>query len=244
MDGAEPIKWAMKNEKEHNFEPEAPKTKDDKEQSLPMDTATAEGCKLKLELDQHHKNIQRHNINKTKAHGFIIGQRTQAMKNELEAREDWSTNEDNTMGTLKAIKEISCNHQSTEHHIGTLSEVIKDCFSIGQEENEPSIAFAKQHKTTQDLMEDRFGKIHMEEAIKTTAECQNLCGKGGDLLDTCANEAKELTEGACKRLQGCNCLCASNLDKAKQLCKSLNNDCAMGIDKCPEDLDHAIAMLN
>ena len=117
---------------------------------LSVDTTTPDGHDLKSKIDQHHKNQQQHKDNKTAACGHIIGQCTQAMKNELEAREDWASIEDNMVETLKAIKEIGCNHQSTKCCIGTLSKVIKDHFTIRQEDNEPSVTFAKCHKTTQD----------------------------------------------------------------------------------------------
>ena len=58
------------------------------------------------------------------------------------------------------------------------------------------------------------------------------------------NDAKALCEKAHLRLQGCNCLHASSLDKAKQLCKEPSHQCAMGINKHLNDLDHTIDMLN
>lgn len=144
------------------------------------------------------------------------------MKNELEAREDWKTIEDNLIGTLKVIKEISCNHQTSKFYIRTLSKVIRDYFTIKQEENESSVLFAKQFKTCQDLMEDQFGKIDMEEAMKTMPEYIRLCDKKGDLLAANEQEATELVSNAYKRLKGYNYICASTLDKAKQLCKELS----------------------
>ena len=84
----------------------------------------------------------------------------------------------------------------------------------------------------------------MEEAMKTTPTCLKLCDKDGDLVAGNENDAKDLCERACLHLQGHNCLHASSLDKAKQLCKEPSNQCAMGIDKCPNNLDHAIDMLN
>ena len=244
MKNAEAIKWAMKNEAEYDFTLEAPSTRDNEGNPISIDVTTAEGYQLKLQINQHHKDKQLYKSNKTTAYGYIIGQCTQSMKNELEAREDWKTIEDDMIGTLKAIKEISCNHQTSKYYIGTLLKVIRDYFTIKQEENESSVLFAKRFKTCQDLMEDRFGKIDMEEAMKTTPEYIKLCDKKGDLLAANEQEAAELVSNAYKRLQGYNYICASTLDKAKQMCKELSNQYAMGEDKYPTNLDQAVAMLN
>ena len=74
-------------------------------------------------------------------------------------------------------------------------QVIKDCFPIKQEDNEPTVQFVKRHRMHQDLLEDQFGKIDTEEAIKTTPKCLKLCDKDGnsslgnedDTKDPCEN---------------------------------------------------------
>ena len=200
MTNAEAIKCAMKNETEYDFDAVAPKTEDANGKPIKIDTTTAAGYQLKTEIDLHLKDIRIYKSNKTTAYGYIIGQCTQSMKNELEARDNWDTIKDNMIGTLKAIKQISCNHQTSKFYIGTLSKVIKDYFTVRQQDNEPSVQFAKCFKTCQDLMEDRFGKINMEEAMKTTPEYLKLCNKDGDLKAEHEGDAKELCEQAYKRL--------------------------------------------
>ncbi len=96
MKNAEDIKWAMKHEEECDIEAEKSETKDNKGKDKTIDTSTAEGSLLKLEIEQHLKRKTICKSNKTIACGCIIGQCTQAMKNELEAREDWPIIEDNT----------------------------------------------------------------------------------------------------------------------------------------------------
>ena len=81
MEGAEPIEWAMKNEEECDFAPEAPNTKGKEGNPLKVNPHTPEQHQLKLEINQHHKDKQRHKNNKTAACGHTIGQCTQAMKN-------------------------------------------------------------------------------------------------------------------------------------------------------------------
>ena len=76
------------------------------------------------------------------------------MKDKLEARDDWKIIKDNMVATLKVVKEISCNHQTTKCCIRTVSKVIKDHFTIKQEDNEPTVQFAKRHRTCQDPLED------------------------------------------------------------------------------------------
>ena len=90
MKNAEDIKWALKHEEEYNIEAEKLETKDKEGKDLSIDTTTAEGLLLKLEIEQHLKRKNIYKSNKTIAYGYIIGQCTQAMKNELEAREDWT----------------------------------------------------------------------------------------------------------------------------------------------------------
>ena len=166
------------------------------------------------------------------------------MKNELEAREDWHIIEDDMMGTLKAIKEITHNHQTSKYCIGTVSKAMKDFFTVTQEDNELTVQFAKQCRTCKELMEDWFGKLDMEQAIKSTLEHLKLCDNKGNWKSTNKTEAEKLFESSHQRLTGHNYLQASSLDKAKQLCKELSNKCALGDDKYPKDLDHVIDMLN
>ena len=139
MKNAEEIKWALKHEEEYDFTIEAPKTKDKQGKPKSIDTTTADGLQLKLEIEQHIKNKNIYKSNKTVAYGYIIRQCTQAMKNELEAREDWTIIKDNMIGTLKAIKEITHNYQTSKYYIGTVSKVIKDFFTVKQEDNKPTV---------------------------------------------------------------------------------------------------------
>ena len=90
MTNAEEIKWALKHEEEYEFNIEAPETKHKEGKDKNIDTATTERLQPKLEVEQHLKNKQTHKPNKTIACGHVIGQCTQAMKNKLEAREDWT----------------------------------------------------------------------------------------------------------------------------------------------------------
>ena len=154
MTHAEAIKWALKHEEEHNFDLEGPKTKDENGDSKKMDTTTANRCQLKSETELHLEKKEIHKSNKTTACRHIIGQCTQSMKNELEARDNWKIIEDNMMATLKAIKEISCNHQTTKCNIGTVSKVIRIALpsskkTINQQCNMPSATeHAKTHWRT------------------------------------------------------------------------------------------------
>ena len=52
---------------------EVPKTKDKEGTPKSINTRTAEGLQLKLEIEQHLKNKNIHKSNKTIAHGWIIG---------------------------------------------------------------------------------------------------------------------------------------------------------------------------
>ena len=135
------------------------------------------------------------------------------MKHKLEAREDWPIIEDDMMGTLKAIKEITHNCQTSKHCIGTVSKTIKDFFTVEQEDNKPTVQFAKRCRTCKELMEDRFGKLDMEQDIKLTPECIKLCDNKGNLKSTNKTEAEKLFESSHQCLTGCNYLQASSLDK-------------------------------
>ena len=245
MKNAEDIKWALKHEEEFDMEAEKPETKDNKGNKLSIDTTTAAGLLLKLQLEQYLKRINIYKSNKTTAHGYVIGQCTQAMKNQLEAREDWTIIEDELTPTLKAIKEITHNYQQSKHCIGTASKVIRDFFTIKQDDKEPTVQFAKRHRTQKELMEDRFGKINMEQAMKSTPECTKpSCDSDGDLPPKNKDKANQSFEASHQRLTGHNYIEASSLDKANQPSKELSNDHAMGDDRYPKDLDHAIDMLN
>ena len=244
MKNAEDIKWALKHEEEFDMEAEKPETKDNKGNELTIDTTTAAGLLLKLQLEQYLKRINIYKSNKTTAYGYIIGQCTQAMKNQLEAREDWTIIEDELIPTLKAIKEITHNYQQSKYYIGTVSKVIRDFFTIKQDDKEPTVQFAKRYRTQKELMEDRFGKINMEQAMKSTPEYTKLCDSDGNLLNKNKDKADQLFEASYQRLIGHNYIEASSLDKANQLSKELSNDYAMGDDKYPKDLDQAIDMLN
>ena len=69
---------------------------------------------------------------------------------------------------------------------------------------------------------DRFGKINMEEAIKTTPEHIKLCDKDSNLKVEHEGDAKDSCERSHKRFQGHDHLASSNLDKTKQLLKGLS----------------------
>ena len=76
---------ASKHEEHNNFDIEGPETKDSSRISKKINTATVEGHQLKLEMKQCMNNKRIHKCNKTTAHGCVIGQCTQAMKNKLRA---------------------------------------------------------------------------------------------------------------------------------------------------------------
>ena len=97
-------------------------------------------------------------INMVKAYGLIWGQCTKGVKNKLEARKDWNDGATkikmNLFALLKALKEITHNHQDYRYIMESMYNCMKNVFTVKQDENENITDFTRRFKNTVEVMEN------------------------------------------------------------------------------------------
>jgi len=170
--------------------------------------------------------------NMNKAYALILGQCTQAVKNKLEAKDNWEQIEadHNPIELLKAIKAIAQDYQDSKYPIASIHKSIVNLLTIKQDEKESVASYVKRFKNVQDIMEAQHGKLDLSVYVR------NLESYEEDRLEA----MKEL---AYKEFLAYAFLARADLKNSGDLMKDLSNDYALGSDRYPETVASAASAL-
>jgi len=140
------IREALEQLEDKNFNADMPKRINLPENASDDDKKTAEKI-FELELKMYVERRDKYRINMVKAYGLIWGQCTKAVKNKLEARKDWNDGATkikmNPFALLKALKEITHNHQDYRYIMESMYNCMKNVFTVKQDENENITDFTR-----------------------------------------------------------------------------------------------------
>ena len=192
----------------------------------------------KEEMKQFVARKERLKVNLVKAYGLILGQCTKSLRAKLEARLNWDDGtvnkiKYNPINLLKAIKEITHNHQDTRYPQESIFHAIKNVFTIKQEDNEGLTDFTKRFNNAVDIMETQHGTLPMKAYLKTRSDYQ-LAQVSGD-----ANLLTEIHKQQYDRLKAFAYLKALDAKKSGKLVEDLNNQFALGNDQFPSSVTKA-----
>ena len=163
--------------------------------SIPTNATDEEKSALKVAYKEEMKQfIARKGMLRTnlvKAYGIIWGQCTKGLRAKLEARKNWNDGTDDRIkykpiNLLKAIKEITHNHQDSKYPQESIYFCIKNVFTMKQEDNEGLTDFTKRFNNAIDIMETQHGMFSMTAYLKTRSDF-----KAADAADN-ANVKKEI----------------------------------------------------
>ena len=190
----------------------------------------------KLLLQQQVKDFaarkKRYINNMNKAYALILGQCTQAVKNKLEAKENWQEieTEHDPIVLLRAIKAITQDYQDSKYPIASIHRSIANLVNIKQGETESLAAYTKRFRTVKDLMEAQHGKLDLAVYVIKQEDYDE-------------DQHDQLTEEAYDEFLAYSFMTGADPKRSGDLMKELSNDYALGSDRYPEDIGTAASAL-
>ena len=233
------VREALESMEEKDFSVEMPKimTLDDK--------ATAEEKKSAeklhdIELKLFVERKDKYRINMIKSYGLIWGQCTKALKNKIEARKDWNQGASkikmNPIMLLRAIKEITHNHQEHKYIMESMYNCLRNVFTMKQEDNENLTEFTRRFKNAVDIMESVHGPLHMIKYMESRSDYQAI-------PSTDIEQRGNLIEHHYNKFLSYIYLRALDQKKSGKLVEDLGNQFALGDNKFPTSVSHATEMV-
>ena len=176
--------------------------------------------------------------NMVKAYGLIWGQCTKGLRAKLEARQNWDDGttekiKHRPINLLKAIKEITHNHQDTKYPQESIFFSIRNVFTMKQEDNEGLTEYTKRFNNAIDIMETQHGMFSMTAYLKTRTDFQ-LAEAAGD-----AELKKTIHKQQYDRLKAFVYLRSLDGKKSGKLVEDLNNQYALGNNQFPATVTKA-----
>ena len=117
--------------------------------------------KYEKELDRWLEKMDEYEKDKSKVFALIKGQCTTAMKNKLKSMTGYKSLEsnDDVLGLIQMIKDLSFTTESVQYEHWTLSFTIKRIFSCKQYGDEDLPTFYNRWKSYMEVVEAKWGKF-------------------------------------------------------------------------------------
>ena len=201
---------------------DAPPKQPDKPDKKPEEMDPWDVRVFEKQLDQWVKDVSKYKEDKGKVFYVIKGQCTLAMRNKLESLSEYKSLDDNddVIGLLKAIKDLTYSTTSAKYGHWNLTQCLTHAMFCRQHEQEGMPTYYKRWKTNMEVVEDLWGDF-----TPTKLDA----GADGD-------DEKHKFQ-ACLFL---NSLCAKKYGK---LVDELNNSYLAGHDDYPATVESAISMV-
>ena len=128
--------------------------------------------KHEKDLAQHYKKIDKRNECKAKVFLVVKGQCNLSVKNKLEAMEKHSELEqnDDAVGLLKMIKELSCVSTEVKCQCWSMTTMLHKLVNMCQGDNETMATHCKRIKNVVDIAEGQWGESHPEKVAKNKSD--------------------------------------------------------------------------
>jgi len=184
------------------------------------------------EMKQFVKRKETLRINLNNAYSLIWGQCTKGMKNRLESRKEWNSNDGNqirhnAISLLKMIKEITHHHQDNRYPMESIFQSLASLVTCKQENGETLPDFTKRFNTVVDLFETLHGPLAMTAYMRTRDDYANVTDQ--------AEQTKILKEQY-ERLLAYIYLRALNTKGSGKLVEDLGNQFALGQNNFPASI--------
>ena len=155
---------AIENEKELDFDKEAPKLKmssaDPKDEAAKREREQLQFSKqFEIEYALHSERAQQHKDNKGAAAATLWKQCSNIMRSKIQSRKDYDSEvKGDPIKLLQAIKQHSMSYESTQCRMKTTCDAMKTLINQRMKEEEKSIDYLKRFKASRDVFYSHVGK--------------------------------------------------------------------------------------
>ena len=185
---------------------------------------------LSERVKQYVKDTKQYKEHLNSAYGYVWGQCTEGLKNQLQSRKDWTEIKTNhhPVTLLKAIREITQNYQDSKYPMKSIVDSLVNLLTIAQGQHgkaETLTSYEKRFKIVKDINEARFGKLSLGQYLVHTINYPE---------NATADEKREIREKAREKaydeLLAYLFLKGGDANKSGALLNELSNDYAKGHD--------------